>query len=130
MFHLTFGGCNNTSIIKTLKQIPRTNTKDLIGNFVCSERLEDHLQATGRLIAYPIRLSVKQLRESGLNDEGLFRISPKQIKLDKVNLIRVDRFVNKERKVVSTKQDILESGNYLHQKIVAFLNNMLICYLY
>jgi hypothetical protein len=43
-------------------------------------------QATGRTIAYPIRLSVTFLRENGLNDEGLFRISPKQIKLDKVCL--------------------------------------------
>jgi hypothetical protein len=43
-------------------------------------------QATGRTIAYPIRLSVTFLRENGLNDEGLFRISPKQIKLDKVVL--------------------------------------------
>ncbi len=50
-----------------------------------SERLEDHLQAKGTTIAEPIRLAVTNLRKSGLNDEGLFRISPKQIKLDKVN---------------------------------------------
>ena len=54
--------------------------------FVHSEHLEDHLQATGRTIAYPIGLTVTHLRHSGLNDEGLFRISPKQIKLDKVKI--------------------------------------------
>ena len=43
-------------------------------------------QAKGLTIAQPIRLSVTYLRENGLNDEGLFRISPKQIKLDKVRL--------------------------------------------
>lgn len=50
---------------------------------VFGEPLEDHLSATGRTIAFPISLTVTFLRESGLNDEGLFRISPKQIKLDK-----------------------------------------------
>ncbi len=48
-------------------------------------------QATGRTIAYPIRLSVTFLRENGLNDEGLFRISPKQIKLDKVGKNQVTK---------------------------------------
>ncbi len=51
---------------------------------VFGEPLEDHLSATGRSIAFPIALSVFFLRDSGLNDEGLFRISTKQIKLDKV----------------------------------------------
>ena len=51
---------------------------------VFGEPLEDHLNATGRTIAFPIALSVRYLLDSGLNDEGLFRISPKQIKLDKV----------------------------------------------
>lgn len=50
---------------------------------VFGERLEDHLNATGRAIAFPIHLAVTYLRRSGLSDEGLFRISPKQIRLDK-----------------------------------------------
>ena len=51
---------------------------------VFGEPLEDHLSATSRTIAFPIALSVFFLRDSGLNDEGLFRISTKQIKLDKL----------------------------------------------
>ena len=38
---------------------------------VFGERLEDHLKATGRKIAYPILLTVSYLRMGGLNDEGL-----------------------------------------------------------
>lgn len=48
------------------------------------EPLEDHLTATGRSIAFPLSLAVTFLRQSGLNDEGLFRISTKQIKLEKL----------------------------------------------
>jgi hypothetical protein len=48
------------------------------------EPLEDHLAATGRTIAFPIALAVTFLRETGLTDEGLFRISTQQIKLDKL----------------------------------------------
>lgn len=51
---------------------------------VFGERLEDHLFSTNRTIAFPIALTVRYLLDSGLSDEGLFRISPKQIKLDKV----------------------------------------------
>ncbi|TRY62697.1 hypothetical protein TCAL_07965 [Tigriopus californicus] len=50
---------------------------------VFGERLEDHLEATEKDIAFPIWLAINKMLESGLNDEGLFRISPKQIKLDK-----------------------------------------------
>lgn len=50
---------------------------------VFGEDLEDHLRATRRTIAYPIALTITYLRDTDLNDEGLFRISPKQIKLDK-----------------------------------------------
>ena len=38
---------------------------------VFGERLEDHLNATGRMIAYPILLTVSYLRQGGLNEEGL-----------------------------------------------------------
>jgi hypothetical protein len=51
---------------------------------VFGERLEDHLRATGRTIAFPIALSIRNMLDGGLNDEGLFRISPKQIKLEKM----------------------------------------------
>ncbi|CAB4056637.1 ARHGAP17 [Lepeophtheirus salmonis] len=50
---------------------------------VFGERLSDHLRSTGRTIALPIHLSVHNLLRFGLEEEGLFRISPKQIKLDK-----------------------------------------------
>ena len=50
---------------------------------VFGEELEDHLRASRRSVAYPIALSITYLRDTDLNDEGLFRISPKQIKLDK-----------------------------------------------
>ena len=38
---------------------------------VFGECLEDHLNATGRDIAYPILLAVSYLRRGGLNEEGL-----------------------------------------------------------
>ena len=44
---------------------------------VFGECIEDHLNATGRTIAYPILLAVSYLRRGGLNEEGLlFLISP------------------------------------------------------
>ncbi len=55
-----------------------TNVRPVFG-----ETLEDHLKASGRRIALPVALSVACLLESGLEDEGLFRISAKQIKIDK-----------------------------------------------
>jgi len=51
---------------------------------VFGEDLDDHLCATERKIAFPIALSVTFLRQSGLEDEGLFRIAAQQIKLDKL----------------------------------------------
>jgi len=48
------------------------------------EGLEEHLLATNRTIAFPIVLAVSFLRQTNLDDEGLFRISTKQIKLDKL----------------------------------------------
>jgi len=51
---------------------------------IFGEDITDHLCATGRKIAFPIALSVTFLRQSGLNDEGLFRIAAQQIKLDKL----------------------------------------------
>ena len=68
------------------------------------EGLEEHLLATNRTIAFPIGkkyafkiairlliflpfpivLAVSFLRQTNLDDEGLFRISTKQIKLDKL----------------------------------------------
>ena len=48
------------------------------------ESIEDHLNCTNRTIAFPILLAVSFLRQTGLDDEGLFRISTKQIKLDKL----------------------------------------------
>ena len=58
--------------------LQETNMRPVFG-----ERLEDHLASTGRNIAFPIALTVRYMLDSGLEDEGLFRISPKQIKLDK-----------------------------------------------
>jgi hypothetical protein len=51
---------------------------------IFGEDLDDHLCATERKIAFPIALSVTFLRQSGLDDEGLFRIAAQQIKLDKL----------------------------------------------
>eukprot|EP00096_Caligus_rogercresseyi_P001545 TRINITY_DN1254_c0_g1_i1.p1 TRINITY_DN1254_c0_g1~~TRINITY_DN1254_c0_g1_i1.p1 ORF type:complete len:608 (+),score=238.74 TRINITY_DN1254_c0_g1_i1:225-2048(+) len=50
---------------------------------VFGERLGDHLRSTGRRIALPLHLPIHNLLRFGLREEGLFRISPKQIKLDK-----------------------------------------------
>jgi hypothetical protein len=58
--------------------LQETNMRPVFG-----ERIEDHLRSTGRTIAFPIALSCHCLMATGLNDEGLFRISAKQIKLDK-----------------------------------------------
>ena len=54
---------------------------------VFGEELEDHLKASGREIAAPISLAICQLRKSGLNDEGLFRLSAPQIKLNKLKAL-------------------------------------------
>ena len=51
---------------------------------IFGEEITDHLTATGRKIALPLALSVTFLRQSGLDDEGLFRIAAQQIKLDKL----------------------------------------------
>jgi len=56
-----------------------TQTRPMFG-----ESIEDHLNCTNRTIAFPILLAVSFLRQTGLDDEGLFRISTKQIKLDKL----------------------------------------------
>ena len=51
---------------------------------IFGEEITDHLTATGRKIAFPLALSVTFLRQSGMTDEGLFRIAAQQIKLDKL----------------------------------------------
>jgi len=51
---------------------------------IFGEDMTDHLCATERKIAFPIALSATFLRQSGLEDEGLFRIAAQQIKLDKL----------------------------------------------
>jgi len=58
--------------------LEETNVRPVFG-----EKLEDHLNATGREIAFPIALAVTYLLDTGLEDEGLFRISAKQVKIDK-----------------------------------------------
>ena len=59
--------------------LKETQTRPMFG-----EDIEDHLRATKRTIAFPIALAVSFLRDTDLSDEGLFRISTKQIKLDKL----------------------------------------------
>ena len=55
------------SEISVLKQIlNETHLRPVFG-----EKLEDHLHATGRKIAYPILLTLSYLRQGGLNEEGL-----------------------------------------------------------
>ena len=51
---------------------------------VFGEPLEDHLVTGHRQIAFPLALTVRCVLDSGFKEEGLFRISPKQIKLDKM----------------------------------------------
>ena len=51
---------------------------------IFGENIADHLRAIDSQIAFPIALSVTFLRQTDLEDEGLFRISTQQIKLDKL----------------------------------------------
>ena len=81
---------------------------------VFGEDLSDHLRTSKRKIALPIALAVTYLREKGLNDEGLFRISTQQLKIDKFKA-RVD-----------SKEDPEE---FLKSDDVHFFASMLKCYL-
>ncbi|XP_032817008.2 rho GTPase-activating protein 17 isoform X1 [Petromyzon marinus] len=46
--------------------------------------LEEHLQVSGREIAFPIECCVTMLLESGMQEEGLFRIAPAASRLKKL----------------------------------------------
>ena len=48
------------------------------------EKIEDHLRFSGRQIAAPISLAVSQIRKNGMNEEGLFRLSPQLVKFNKL----------------------------------------------
>ena len=58
--------------------------QDTTSRPVFGEDIIDHLRTTGRKIAFPIGISTSFLRKSGLTDEGLFRLSTQQVKLDKL----------------------------------------------
>lgn len=51
---------------------------------VYGEDLEDHLKTTKRKIAYPIELCICGLLETGLDEEGLFRIAGSASKVKKL----------------------------------------------
>jgi len=61
---------------KTLRTIPHRP--------VFEETIEDHLRFSKRQIAAPISLSVSQIRRYGMHEEGIFRIAPAKIKLNKL----------------------------------------------
>ncbi|XP_053147025.1 rho GTPase-activating protein 44 isoform X7 [Hemicordylus capensis] len=46
--------------------------------------LEDHLEVSGREIAFPIEACVTMLLECGMQEEGLFRVAPSASKLKKL----------------------------------------------
>jgi len=66
-----------------LNQMERT-LKDTPYRPVFGEAIEDHLRFSGRTIAAPISLAVAQIRKNGMNEEGLFRLCPQAIKLNKL----------------------------------------------
>ncbi len=82
-----------------------TNVRPVFG-----EALEDHLRATGRRIALPVALSVACLLDSGLGDEGLFRISAKQIKIDKFKAALDSR--------ASVSEMLLEGDSHLYASLI------------
>ena len=76
-----------------------------------------------RKIAYPILLAVSYLRRGGLNDEGLFRIGPKQITLDKLKAY-LDAGIPLSAELINESDSHLFSAllkSYLRELPVPFL---------